>query len=109
MSEQSSWLVERYWNGTLVYWTGKPMKTSYGPDIKTGWSKDANEALRFSREEDAWTILSWSLDSEGRVAQHMFGLKLPRDTSPMQITLTPEQSAALDAMDLQKEHSEVPK
>ena len=82
MREEIGWLVERYWNGTLVYWTGKPMKTSYGPDIKTGWSKDANEALRFSREEDAWTVLSWSLDSEGRVAQHIFGLQLPPVDGP---------------------------
>ena len=78
MTEEIGWLVERYWNGTLVYWTGKPAKTSYGPDIKTGWSKDANEALRFAREQDAWTVLSWSLDSEGRVAQHLFGLTIPQ-------------------------------
>lgn len=86
MSEEIGWLVERYWNGTLVYWTGKPAKTSYGPDIKTGWSKDADEALRFAREQDAWTVLSWSLEGEGRVTQHMFGLTIPQATRPATAT-----------------------
>lgn len=82
--QECAWLVERYWNGNLVYWTGKPVNTSYGPDIKTGWSRDANDALRFSREQDAWTVLSWSLDSEGRVAQHMFGLTIAQQLDPAQ-------------------------
>lgn len=85
MSEEVGWLIERYWNGSLVYWTGKPTKTSYGPDIKTGWSKDANEALRFAREQDAWTVLSWSLDSGGRVAQHVFGLTIPQSSCPASV------------------------
>lgn len=92
MTEETGWLVERYWNGTLVYWTGKPMKTSYGPDIKTGWSKDANEALRFAREEDAWVVLSWSLDSEGRVAQHIFGLQIPSASGSATATLSEDDA-----------------
>ena len=78
----SGWLIERYWNGTLLYWTGQPAKTSYGPDIKTGWTTKAYEAMRYSREEDAHTMLSWMLDNEGRVACHMFGLTIPRDAEP---------------------------
>ena len=66
--QEIGWLIERHTNSTLEYWTGRGTEGS-------GWTRESNEACRFARFEDASVVLSWLLDGNGRVVEHMWCLR----------------------------------
>jgi hypothetical protein len=61
----SAWLIE----GAGVYWCGRGA-TDFSPNV--------DEAVRFSRQEDAERVLHWIIPATTsavcRTAQHMWGL-----------------------------------
>jgi hypothetical protein len=58
------WVVERYIESQLHYWSGWPK--SSGRDF----TREHFNAIRFARERDAMMVLSHLCDGTGRVAQH---------------------------------------
>lgn len=61
--EQTGWVIERWVNSELRYWTGGSLgRESFLPDNA--------KAIRFARQQDAAYILSWLLEGQGRVAEH---------------------------------------
>ena len=77
MTDRTGWLIERYYNGALHYWNGRPLDTSWvaakdSADINSGaWSEKHSDAIWFADEGSAAIVLSWALGGVGRVAQHM--------------------------------------
>lgn len=63
---ESGWVIERYVNSELRYWNGQFTDTS------RGFSSDHKDAIRFAREHDASYVLSWLLEGNGRVAEHVW-------------------------------------
>lgn len=61
MSDEIGWVVERYRNGTLEYFEGRGADT---------WTTKHNDAMRFSREEDASRACAWLCNDMGRATQH---------------------------------------
>ena len=66
MTEESGWLIERWINSGLQYWNGMFL------DSSRGFSSDNQRAVRFAREVDAPPVLSWLLDGQGKVSEHMW-------------------------------------
>lgn len=66
---ETGWVIERWRNSELFYWTGRN-QVQLGSTL--GWSHNSLEALRFARAKDAATVLSWLLQGEGRVAEHVW-------------------------------------
>ena len=65
MPSESGWVIVRYVNSELRYWTG-----SYVDE--RGFLPDNIKAIRFSREGDAAYVLSWVLGGNGKVEEHMW-------------------------------------
>lgn len=63
--EEKGWVIERYLNSKLYYWEGERLD-----DV--GFVTDHARALRFARQEDASKVLSWLLNANGRVAEHVW-------------------------------------
>lgn len=64
-ADESGWVIERYVNSELRYWTGRSV-------LDVSFLPDNQSAIRFSRHEDAAIVLSWLLGGIGRVAEHMW-------------------------------------
>lgn len=63
---ENGWLIERYINNQLHYWNAGAL----GKGRKDGFTSEVNDAVRFSREEDASIVLFHICDGQGRVAGH---------------------------------------
>lgn len=77
MTDQSGYLIERYYNGALHYWNGRPRDAAWtnssdATDADTAaWTPKADGAVWFSNSDSAAVVLSWCLGGVGRVAEHM--------------------------------------
>lgn len=71
----SGWVIEKYWNGELQYWTGRFIDAR-------GWSSKHDEARRFARCEDASIVLAWLLNGEGRAVEHLWQAALRAEGGP---------------------------
>jgi hypothetical protein len=70
--DERGWVVEKHINGVLHYWNGRAC-FSLGQLQRGAWWTTAHaDAIRFARQEDAAVVLSWLLDGEGRVAEHLW-------------------------------------
>ncbi len=70
-ARETVWLVERLWNNDLYYFSARKAFGINGVTLNDrNYSKDANDAIRFSREEDAMVALNYLCGNEGRVAGH---------------------------------------
>lgn len=63
MKDETGYLIERYNNSVLTYWTGESMDS---------WSHDSIKALRFARFEDGQKFVSRFLNGIGNVVEHMW-------------------------------------
>lgn len=63
IDEESGWVIERQVNSELRYWNGMFLDGR-------GFLPDNQRAIRFARQVDAATVLSWLLDGQGRVSEH---------------------------------------
>lgn len=85
MTDKQGWLVERYYNGALHYWNGRPRDSGWvsggdATDINKGaWTEKPADAIWFADEASAAVVLSWALGGTGRVAEHIV---LAKDTRP---------------------------
>lgn len=61
----SGWVIERYINSVVHYWTGKGEGESNG-----NFTQRHDDALRLARDEDAQVILCRMCAGNGRIAQH---------------------------------------
>jgi hypothetical protein len=61
---ESGWVIEKLNHSETIYWAGRGMEGSF--------ERDVNQAIRFSRAEDAALVLSWLFKGEGRVAEHVW-------------------------------------
>lgn len=65
MQEESGWLIEQWIHGQLMYWSGRSTDdVAFTPKVE--------DAIRFSRHQDASKIISWLLNGRGRAAEHAF-------------------------------------
>lgn len=75
MADQG-YLIERYYNGRLHYWYGRPLGCASvahkdARDLDNGaWVDKAQDAIWFADEGSACAVLAWCLGGVGRVAQH---------------------------------------
>lgn len=65
------WLIERYKNNQLLFWCG------HNPNH---FLPDLTKAIRFCRNEDASSVLSWLCEGNGRVAEHLWIKELSSPT-----------------------------
>jgi hypothetical protein len=64
-SDETGWVIERYINSELRYWTGLS-------DRDDSFLPNHEKAVRFARETDAMIVLVWLLKGHGRAAEHMW-------------------------------------
>lgn len=72
--QNSGWLIERHFDSECRYWTGAKVDGGLGSG---SFHPRAEEGVRFARYVDAATVLSALLGGIGRVAQHVFDLRMP--------------------------------
>ena len=77
MTDKQGWLIERYFNGRLHYWNGRPANSNWlgksnATNLDDGaWTEKPEDAIWFADEASAFGVLSWALGTVGRVAQHI--------------------------------------
>ena len=70
-ARETGWLIERLYNNSLYYYSARKAFGISGITLNgREYSRDSNDAIRFSREEDAMVALNYLCSSEGRVADH---------------------------------------
>jgi len=77
---ETGWVIERIYNNTLYYFSARNVHGINGIALNgIEYSKDPNDAIRFSREQDAMISLTYIGRSEGRVVDNYWTETKPRE------------------------------
>jgi len=102
MTVESGWLIETTLGGKHVWWAGSWGEGSPG----RGWTEEAIEAVRFSRKEDADSVLRYtirpSLNSNMFVSEHQWGTAAMPSESEKDARIKELEAKADELQDLKK-------